>query len=327
MRQIIYSLLVVFIGTEFSQNNSDNIIEGEIDYFLQKEGYRYFTTKIDEENYNLYVTNTDDSIYFQKHLEQKPRDIIICEKPKKILICFTAPRTDEDYENFAYKLYNLYTGKEVNFPKIDSKLTKTIDGNFLYATANCWPLDIYNLNTNEYFEIRLPHWTKVASMSGERLVILQRRSEKNEEAQRFAIERDKRRKDFVEEIQKQERRYMQGKIPQYRYQEIRDSLKQVFNDQSNRYTGSRIVQTGTWMWIYDLNIKEYIFNTEIKDQEGNIIILDRDEDNRHTLNIDSEDYIHIYGTRRSENFRNGGEKMYLKYDSNFNLVWAKSIEK
>jgi hypothetical protein len=317
-------LFIFLLSNLFSQNYIDRNFVGEIDIFNQTENLTCFSTIYESDKYYLYVMTINDSIYFKKQLEERPRDIIVSEKYRKIILCFYDQSGEFSHgESYSYIMFKIDNGDKENFPPLFTYLKLATGGEYLFASThlfdNASPLDVYNISNGEHFKIELRDWIRVTSMSGNRLVILQQLAERNEKKVKYELKLSEKRKSHLNQSRLNKNRYTKGKISENRFLEIEDSLNNDYKlFQSNEPIGSS-TQLGTMMWIYDLDKKYFVHTLELKDKSGNSIVMHRDDRNLYSLSVDKNDIIQIIGHRKNSNERHR-EKILLKYDSNFELI-------
>jgi hypothetical protein len=311
-----------------AQSEIDRNYQGEIEILTSTDELSIFSTRINNSKYFLYVMDRNDNIYFRKQYELKPIEIIISDTYNKIIVCFY-DRYDRgtNGESYSYKMHNLNNGVDEDFPPLFTKLKLAKGGKYLYASTHLFenpsPLDVYNIETNEHFEIILQDWIRVTSMSGNRLVILQQLSERNKKKMKFKLELREKTELYSQQKKINISGYRNGEISEIRFIEIVDSLNEDYKSFKLKAPKGSWTQLGTRMWIYDLDKKIFNHDSVIKDQSGNSIIMHRDDDNSYSLSVDENDNILIIGRRKNSKSHRSKENYLLKYDNNFKILEEK----
>lgn len=328
MIRTFFLINIFLLGSWFLQNEPKLEYPGDIHYLTQTKNFIGFATRTNDNKNYIYLLDKEGNKKLEKQFDEELSDLIICETKEKLLVQFN----DHKMHGEAYinKLINIKTGEEEDMLDLFTKLKLAKGGQYLYSSShlfeNASPLNIYNIETKEPFIIELQDWIRVTSISKNRLVILQQLSERNKKKLKYEEELGEKRKIFLKESHLNKIKYEKGEISTLRFFAIEDSLKEEYKSFKSKAPRGTWTQMGTRMWIYDVDSKTFIFNTELKDDHGNIIILDRDDDNSYSLTVDEDNNIYIFGSKRSNNTHREKENMFLKYDDKFNLVWAQNVE-
>ncbi len=180
--------LIIIILVNNSLSNQDVKIDynGDIYFITQSNNYISFVTINANQNY-IYVLDKYGNLKFKKPYKDQPSKIIICELYKKILISYY---NNEVYEEEAYinNLYNLDSGEEEEVLDLYTYLKLSFEGKYLYSSThlhdNPSPIQVYNLESGEHFDIHARKWSKVINLRKNKLIILERLSGRNRKSTR-----------------------------------------------------------------------------------------------------------------------------------------------
>ncbi len=302
--------------------------KGEIHYITQTKNYISFSTKVSANEYYIYLFDKKGNKKFEQKLTHSGR-ATICENQKKLLI--SSYDNSEHGESYINKLYDFENGKEFDVSNLYTVLKLTKGGKYLYGSVHLFdnggPLDIYNIETEEQFTIKLRNWSKVTSLVDNKLIIMEQLSERNKEKLKYQKDKKQRSIAYLNERLLYKSSYKKGEINKEEYQVTNDSLKEKYGLKNAKEPRlGTWTQLGTRMKIFDLERKAFVFETELKDENNNIIVLNRDDYNSYSLTVDEENNIYIVGLRKNNNTVKRWERMFLKYDKNYILIWAKNVE-
>lgn len=329
MKRISFFMVILLVGALYGQSPPKFEYRGEIHYLTQTKNLISFATQTTDKKDYIYLLDKEGNKKFEKQFDDWLSSLIICEEQEKLLVRRNAP-TGEG-EAYLNNIYDINTGEEIAIPELYTQLKLAKDGKYLYASTHLFengsPLDILNLETKENYVIKLHHWISVASLSGNKLVILEQHREENKEYFKYAEEMMSKKRKINQEmnlfIKKQGDKISHTK---QNARSILDSLKVKYGLKNvKKPEPERWIIVGMWMWIYDLDNKSFIFDTELKDENDNNIFWDRDDDNTYTLTVDENNNIFIYGHKKLKKKRRNPEYLFIKYDANFNFVWEKNI--
>lgn len=164
-------------------------------------------------------------------------------------------------------------------------------------------------------------------MTNNKLLILEKLGEPNKKYVAYEKNKKENRDKFFKEAFKYRTKLNKGEITNARFLSIEDSLKGVYGFKNSKgYKGGRWTQLGTLAKVYDLDSKTFIIENELKDNNGDIVIIGRDDANKYTLTVDDSNNVYVYGSMRSKNTRRGQQNLFLKFNTKIDIVWQQDVE-
>ncbi len=323
-----FTWLYFFMIASLTAQNKIIENKGEVTYITQTKKYIAMSASINQNEHIVDVIAKNGDEIFRKNLNRKPINLKLSESEQLLLIGFSD--NSYDSEKFLNKLYDLKTGNEINLDNMYTNLRITKDGNYLYnssiLTDNYSPLEFFDLKTKEHIVIH-DDWHSVASLNKNQLVVLSQVFIQNPDFIEYKSKKDINLREFIQEVAKLRKKNQENQIAKDILIEKEDSLKQKYgfstknSKRVRKRKPSKLIQTKALLKIYDLDLRKYIFEEELKDNLGNNILLSRDDENYYTITTDKNDNIYIYGYLAKIK-ANKREEVLVKFNNKYIPQWV-----